>query len=193
MDTNTSQKFNNGVLVGMSGGVDSSVTAALLMEQGYDVSGVTLRLYGCEKDVAKEEITCGSFKDVQDAKSVCDRLNLPHYVFDFKDRFKKAVIDKFCKEYNLGKTPNPCIDCNRFIKFSEMLMGAEKLNIPRIATGHYASVSKQGDTYILFNGRGENYFVEIVARVAGDEFVVDGLVSGSFFYDFFGNLVTLFG
>ena len=149
MDTNTSQKFNNGVLVGMSGGVDSSVTAALLMEQGYDVSGVTLRLYGCEKDVAKEEITCGSLKDVQDAKSVCDRLNLPHYVFDFKDRFKKAVIDKFCKEYNLGKTPNPCIDCNRFIKFSEMLMGAEKLNIPRIATGHYASVSKQGDRYII--------------------------------------------
>jgi tRNA-specific 2-thiouridylase len=148
MNTNTSQKFNNGVLVGMSGGVDSSVTAALLMEQGYDVSGVTLCLYDGEKSSA-EESTCGSSRDVLDAKSVCDRLALPHYVFDFKDRFKEAVIDKFCREYALGKTPNPCIDCNRFIKFREMLYRAEELDIPRIATGHYASVSKQGDRYII--------------------------------------------
>lgn len=138
-----------GVLVGMSGGVDSSVAAALLMEQGYAVSGVTLRLYDGEEYEAGLTKTCCSLNDVEDARSVCTRLGLRHYVFNFKDRFQAAVIDKFISEYQCGRTPNPCIDCNRFIKFSEMLTRAELLDMDHIATGHYARISRSGARYLL--------------------------------------------
>lgn len=149
MINNNSSQLNNSVLVGMSGGVDSSVAAALLMEQGYSVSGVTLRLYDGEDYECGDTKTCCSLSDVEDARSVCDRLGLRHYVFNFKDRFKKQVIDKFINEYKCGRTPNPCIDCNRFIKFSEMLARAEQLDISRIATGHYATIKKSGDRFLL--------------------------------------------
>lgn len=149
MIKNNSPQLNNSVLVGMSGGVDSSVAAALLMEQGYAVSGVTLRLHDGEDYESGDTKTCCSLSDVEDARSVCDRLGLRHYVFNFKDRFKAQVIDKFIREYQCGKTPNPCIDCNRFIKFSEMLARAEQLDISRIATGHYASIKKMGDRFLL--------------------------------------------
>lgn len=136
------------VLIGMSGGVDSSVAALLLINAKYQTSGVTLRLYDGEENGCNDK-TCCSLSDVEDARSVCDRLGIRHYVFNFKEQFNKAVIEKFIKEYRLGHTPNPCIDCNRFIKFSEMQKRAELLDMDLIATGHYARIVKSGDRYFL--------------------------------------------
>lgn len=105
------------VMVGMSGGVDSSVCAALLKEAGYNVSGVTLRLYDGEDYNAGLTKTCCSLSDVEDARAVCVRLGIPHYAFNFKESFEKDVISDFINEYINGRTPNPCIECNRKIKF----------------------------------------------------------------------------
>ena len=129
------------VLVGMSGGVDSSAAAALLIEQGFDVSGITLRLYEGEK--------CGSLNDVHDAAEVCNKLGIEHRVLDFKTQFEKAVIDKFIAEYQCGNTPNPCIECNKYIKFGEMLKFAKSEDFNYIATGHYAKIQKQGDRFVV--------------------------------------------
>ena len=125
------------VMVGMSGGVDSSVAALILMRDNYDVSGVTLRLHDSEPTEV-EYRTCCSLNDVLDARSVCDRLGIRHYVFNFKERFDNEVIERFVAQYNNGITPNPCIDCNKFIKFKEMLERAVLLEQDYIATGHYA-------------------------------------------------------
>ena len=133
------------VMVGMSGGVDSSVTAAVLMSEGYDVSGVTLRLYDGEDYESGISKTCCSMSDVEDARAVCCRLGIPHYVFNFKQRFNEKVIKNFVDEYESGRTPNPCIECNRRIKFDEMLNRAKLLGYDKIATGHYASVDRRGD------------------------------------------------
>lgn len=126
------------VLVGMSGGVDSSVSALVLQQQGYNVDGATLRLFSNE-DIGLEEDsrTCCSIDDVQDAKAVCHKLGINHYVFNFGDHFKEMVINKFAKSYQMGETPNPCIDCNRYIKFQKMLERAKMLDYDYIATGHY--------------------------------------------------------
>ncbi len=132
---------NKKILVGMSGGVDSSVAAALLIQLGYDVTGVTLRLYEGEK--------CGSLNDVKDAAAVCQKLGINHQVLDFKKRFQTAVIDKFISEYQIGNTPNPCIECNKHIKFGEMLSVAERMRYEKIATGHYAEVKKQGERFVV--------------------------------------------
>ena len=131
----------NKVLVGMSGGVDSSVAALLLKNDGYSIDGVTLSLYDGEK--------CGSSKDIEDAAAVCEKLNLKHFVFDFKDKFKTAVIEKFIAEYQSGNTPNPCIECNKHIKFGEMLKAANEIGYQKIATGHYAQIKKQGDRFVV--------------------------------------------
>lgn len=135
------------IMVGMSGGVDSSVSAALLLEEGYEVIGATLRLYDGDGQAPDGSKTCCTLSDAEDARSVCSRLGIEHYVFNFKERFEKEVIDRFISEYESGKTPNPCIECNRHIKFKEMLARAEMLRCDKIATGHYA-VIKQGE-----NGR----------------------------------------
>ena len=129
------------LFVGMSGGVDSSAAAALLIEQGFDVSGITLRLYEGEK--------CGSLSDVYDAAEVCNKLGIDHRVLDFKTQFEKAVIDKFIAEYKCGNTPNPCIECNKYIKFGEMLKFAKSEDFNYIATGHYAKIQKQGDRFVV--------------------------------------------
>ncbi|MBQ9919189.1 MAG: 7-cyano-7-deazaguanine synthase, partial [Clostridia bacterium] len=131
----------NKVLVGMSGGVDSSVAALLLKNSGYNIGGVTLSLYDGEK--------CGSSKDIEVAAAVCEKLNIEHFVFDFKDKFKDAVIEKFIAEYQSGNTPNPCIECNKHIKFGEMLKSANEVGYPKIATGHYAQIKKQGDRLVI--------------------------------------------
>lgn len=133
---------NERVMVGMSGGVDSSVCAALLLRDGYDVSGVTLRLYDGEDYNSGKTRTCCSLSDVEDARAVCARMGIRHYVFNFKEGFKDSVIDKFIDEYENGRTPNPCIECNRHIKFDAMLLRAETLGYDKIATGHYASVKE---------------------------------------------------
>ena len=139
MGTNSNKKT---VVVAMSGGVDSSVTAALLLEQGYRVIGVTMKTYDFDEvggNVANETSCCG-LGAVQDARLVAATLDIPHYVVDFRDAFGKAVIDNFVNEYLQGRTPNPCVICNREIKWGELLAKAEALGADFIATGHYARI-----------------------------------------------------
>ena len=124
------------VMVAMSGGVDSSAAAAVLLEN-YDVTGVTMRLFGNDDIKAEEGKTCCSLEDVEDARSVAFRLGIDFYVFDFGERFRKCVIDRFNSAYFDGLTPNPCIDCNKYIKFDALLSRAEQLGFDYIATGHY--------------------------------------------------------
>ena len=134
----------------MSGGVDSSVCAALLLKAGYEVSGVTLRLYDGEDYNAGLTRTCCSLSDAEDAKAVCIKLGIPHYVFNFKDAFGDCVINNFIDEYISGRTPNPCIECNRKIKFAAMLDRAKTLGYDKIATGHYAVIEKsENGRYLL--------------------------------------------
>ncbi len=127
-------------MVAMSGGVDSSVAASLLMEQGYDVCGATLRLFGNEEAGISRSRTCCSLADVEDARGVALRLGIEHFVFNFGREFRRDVVARFVEEYKNGRTPNPCIDCNRFIKFGKLIERARLLGMDRIATGHYARV-----------------------------------------------------
>ncbi len=130
------------IVVGMSGGVDSSVAAALLIEQGYEVIGVTMKTYEFD-DVGgniQNEASCCGLGAVNDARLVASSLGIPHYVVDFRDAFGKKVIGNFVEEYLNGRTPNPCVICNREIKWGELLRKAESLGADRIATGHYARV-----------------------------------------------------
>ncbi|GHV33866.1 tRNA-specific 2-thiouridylase MnmA [Clostridia bacterium] len=121
------------VMIAMSGGVDSSVAAYLLQQQGYRCAGATMRLLS---EGARSN--CCSPEDAEDAKSVCERLGIPHYVFDFSKEFERDVVDKFAEEYRGGRTPNPCIECNRHLKFGGLLRLANELGYEYIATGHYA-------------------------------------------------------
>lgn len=128
------------VMVAMSGGVDSSVAAALLKEEGFDVCGATLKLFAGEDDAESATRTCCSLSDVEDARRVAHRMGFEHFVFNFKDDFRRCVMDKFVEAYLHGETPNPCIDCNRYIKFSKLLGRARLLENEYIATGHYARI-----------------------------------------------------
>lgn len=123
------------VLLGMSGGVDSSVSAVLLKEQGYEVIGITMKLF--EGEI---EGSCCNISSTMDAKRVCDYLQIPHYTLNFKDEFKKYVIDDFINSYANSRTPNPCIECNKYLKFGSMYQKAQQLECDYIATGHYAKV-----------------------------------------------------
>jgi len=134
------------VMVAMSGGVDSSVAALMLTNEGYDVSGVTMCLgIEAEEDSAK---CCGAAA-VDDAKRVCDRLKIPHYVFDYALEFEDKVIANFISEYQKGRTPNPCVECNRYLKFGSLLKKAKVLGFDFLATGHYASIERNEDGYCL--------------------------------------------
>ena len=140
---------NKKVMIGMSGGVDSSVAAFLLQKESFEVIGATMKLYNNKDIDFVSEKTCCSLDDVLDAKSVCARLGIRHYTLNMTDDFKKEVIERFISAYQNGFTPNPCIDCNRYMKFSKMLHKAQELDIDYVATGHYARIEKQGDRYIL--------------------------------------------
>lgn len=136
------------VVVGMSGGVDSSVAAWLLKEQGYDVIGVTMQVWQDESPEAMEENGgCCGLSAVEDARRVAERLSIPYYVMNFKKEFREHVMDYFVREYVSGKTPNPCIACNRFVKWESLLARSLEIGADYIATGHYARIEK------LLNGR----------------------------------------
>ena len=129
------------VVVGMSGGVDSSVAAWLLKKQGYDVIGVTMQIWQDEENIVQEENGgCCGLSAVDDARRVAAAIGIPYYVMNFKDEFQKSVIEYFTKEYLAGRTPNPCIACNRYVKWEALLQRSLSIGADYIATGHYARI-----------------------------------------------------
>ncbi len=132
------------VVVAMSGGVDSSATAALLKSQGYDVVGITLQLYDHGAATHRKGACCAG-QDIHDARDVAERLGIPHYVLDYESRFRESVINSFAESYALGETPVPCIECNRSVKFRDLLATARELGAAALATGHYVASRRMAD------------------------------------------------
>lgn len=159
---------NKKVLLGMSGGVDSSVSAVLLQKQGYEVIGCTMKLWEPGDD--GEESTCCGSQAVYDAKRVCDQLGIPHYTINCKDEFKNKVVDNFIQEYKEARTPNPCVECNRYLKFGSFYQKAKELECNYIATGHYASIqfSDKYKQYVLKKSKEEKkdqtYFLYTIPK-----------------------------
>lgn len=141
------------VIIAMSGGVDSSVAAFLMKEKGFDCIGATMKLYDNDDIGIAREKTCCSLDDIEDARSVARRLSIPYYVFNFKDEFEKKVIDKFISIYENGGTPNPCIDCNRYLKFEKLFQRMRELSCDCVVTGHYARVVEDGGWFYLKKAR----------------------------------------
>lgn len=140
-------------LIAMSGGVDSSVAAFLMKEAGYDCIGVTMKLYDNEDIGMDQEKTCCSLSDIEDARSVAVKLGIPYYVFNFKADFKEKVIDPFIDSYRCGMTPNPCIECNRHLKFTQLHQKARELQCDVVVTGHYARITKDEQGCHLLKGK----------------------------------------
>ncbi|MDD4493178.1 MAG: tRNA 2-thiouridine(34) synthase MnmA [Eubacteriales bacterium] len=141
--------MSNRALIAMSGGVDSSVAAFLMKEKGFDCMGVTLKLFRNEDAGISREKSCCSLDDIEDARSVAFRLGIPYHVFNFSDDFKNTVIRRFIDAYEQGGTPNPCIDCNRFIKFDKLYRRAAELGYDYVVTGHYARIEHSNGRYLL--------------------------------------------
>ena len=134
------------VAVAMSGGVDSSVAAAILVQEGYEVIGITMQIWPSENEVESEfSRSCCSLTVARDALMVCGKLDIPHYVLNFKDIFREAVIDDFINEYRLGRTPNPCVRCNKLVKFDALLAKSRAFGADYIATGHYSRIVFDND------------------------------------------------
>lgn len=161
------KKNKQRIVVAMSGGVDSSVTAALLKQEGYDVIGISMQVWDYSKFAAPDGEkfdTCCSLDDIHDARRVAEQIGIPFYVVNFEDEFQRLVIDDFVDEYFRGRTPNPCVRCNQLIKFELLLRKARELGADFLATGHYARIERRADgTFHLFkgvdHGKDQSYFL----------------------------------
>ena len=140
-------------IIAMSGGVDSSVAAYFMKEKGYECIGATMKLYDNDDIGISMEKTCCSLSDIEDARAVCRKLGMPYYVFNFKDEFEEKVINKFISTYEAGATPNPCIDCNRYLKFEKLMQRMNELGYDCIVTGHYADIEEKDGRYYLKKGK----------------------------------------
>ncbi len=136
-------------LIAMSGGVDSSVAAFFMKESDYECVGVTMKLFSNEDAGLSSEKTCCSLDDIEDARNIAQKLGIPYYVFNFKEDFEKKVIEKFIKTYELGGTPNPCIDCNRYLKFEKLMHRMKEMQFDYVVTGHYADIEYKDGRYFL--------------------------------------------
>ena len=143
--------MNKKAVIAMSGGVDSSVAAFLTKSRGYDCIGATMKLFNNEDVCIPREKSCCSLEDVEDARNVAHSLGIPYYVFNFTDRFREDVIDRFVDAYETGATPNPCIDCNRYLKFEKLFLRAQEINCDYVVTGHYARIEydETSERYLL--------------------------------------------
>jgi tRNA-specific 2-thiouridylase len=151
------------IVIAMSGGVDSSVAAALLLEQGYDVVGITMHLSDAPEVDVETQGTCCAPDDARDARRVAAHLGIPHYVNNYKSAFKKAVIDRFVSDYQSGLTPSPCVHCNDVLKFKLLLNRAMAIGCDKLATGHYAQIQEEDGVYYLHRGalaaKDQSYFL----------------------------------
>src|SRR6476469_5485553 len=151
------------VVAALSGGVDSATAAALLVEQGHRVVGMTMRLYDARGTAATSGGRCCGPRDIEDARAVCAHLGIPHYVIDLEAEFGEAVVEDFVEAYLAGETPNPCVKCNQYIKFTPLLSRARAIGADLLVTGHYAQIVAADGGYSLRRGvdlnKDQSYFL----------------------------------